>query len=274
VRVTALASGSSGNAYLIEQGTTRVLIDAGLPAPALERFLRLRGVDAASLSALFLSHEHTDHIRGAGALARRHGIPVVANEATFRAAAEWLGPLPERVVLPTGGECSAGPIRVRVFPVSHDAAEPVGFWIAAGGAHVCICTDLGEPTPAVREPLAGSDLLVLEANHDLTMLWDGPYPPALKRRVAGPRGHLANATTAQLLLDLGADGRARTVWLAHLSATNNTPDCAHAAVRGPLERAAYAHLRLEVAQRDRPSVTWEAPAPVAPAPTPTPLLSV
>ena len=126
MRVTALASGSSGNAYLIEEGTTRVLIDAGLPAPALERFLRLRGVDAASLSALFLSHEHTDHIRGAGALARRHGIPVVANEATFRAAAEWLGPLPERVVLPTGGECSAGPIRVRVFPVSHDAARAGG----------------------------------------------------------------------------------------------------------------------------------------------------
>src|SRR3954469_13132047 len=217
MRVTALASGSSGNAFLVEAGTTRILLDAGLVASALERYLWQRGVAAASLSAIFVSHEHIDHLRGAGALARRHHIPVVANAGTFRAGAAAFGALPECTVLPTGGECKAGPILVRTFPLSHDAAETVGFWVEAEGRHVCICTDLGEPTPALAEPLAAADLLILEANHDLDRLWRGPYPPMLKARVAGPRGHLANADAARLVAGLAQDGRPRIIWLAHLS---------------------------------------------------------
>ncbi len=257
MRITALASGSSGNAYLVEVGSTRVLLDGGLVAPLLERYLRRQGVDPLTLSAVFVSHEHSDHLRGVGALARRFRVPVVASAGTLQAGAAALGELPETVVLAPGQECRAGALTVRTFPVSHDAREPVGFWVQAGDRHACICTDLGVPTPAPRAPLAAADLLVLEANHDLDRLWRGPYPPALKRRIAGPQGHLANNAAADLLVALAADGRPRTIWLAHLSETNNTPDLARAAVTTPLAQAGITHYTLAVAERDRPSLVWE-----------------
>ncbi len=116
MRVTALASGSSGNAFLLEAGTTCVLLDAGLPAPALMRYLWARGISPDRLSAIFVSHEHIDHLRGAGALARRHAIPVVANAGTFRAGDAAFGPLPETVLLPAGRLCRVGAISVRTLP--------------------------------------------------------------------------------------------------------------------------------------------------------------
>ena len=272
MRVTALASGSSGNAFLVEAGTTRVLLDAGLAAPVLARYLTTHGVAPATLAAIFVSHEHSDHVRGVGGLARRYRVPVIANGATFRAAAAALGPLPEQVELPTGEECRVGALLVRTFPVSHDAREPVGFWVEADGRHVCVCTDLGVPTPAIREPLAAADLLVLEANHDTERLWRGPYPPMLKRRVAGPRGHLANTAAADLLLDLARDGRARAIWLAHLSATNNTPGLAHTTVASRLALDGYRPSALAVARRDEPSLVWDSAIPfVPPAPEPYPI---
>jgi phosphoribosyl 1,2-cyclic phosphodiesterase len=271
VRVTALASGSSGNAYLVEVGTTRVLFDAGLAAPDLVRYLTARGVPPATLSGIFISHEHSDHIRGVGALARRYRLPVVANRGTFRAGASMIGPLPETIELPTGEACRAGVLTVRTFPVSHDAADPVGFWLEAAGRHVCICTDLGQATPALDEPLAAADLLVLEANHDLDRLWRGPYPAGLKRRVAGPQGHLANAAAAQLVSRIAQDGRARTVWLAHLSATNNTPALARAAVTDALAAVDATGCTVAVAGRDRPSLVWDdIAAPVAAQQLPLP----
>jgi phosphoribosyl 1,2-cyclic phosphodiesterase len=262
VRVTSLASGSSGNAFLVEAGTTTLLLDAGLPAPALERHLWMRNIAPGTLSAIFVSHEHIDHVRGAGMLSRRHGIPVVANAATFIAGVDALGTAAEQVMLPVGGECRVGPVTVRTFSVSHDAAATVGFWVEAEGRHVCICTDLGIDTPSIADPLAAADLLVLEANHDLDRLWRGPYPPALKRRVAGPRGHLANADAARLVRDLAEDGRPRTIWLAHLSATNNTPALAYAAIADPLRCAEMTHCTVAVAARDRPSLVWDSTAPI------------
>jgi phosphoribosyl 1,2-cyclic phosphodiesterase len=273
MRVAALASGSSGNAFLVEAGGARILLDAGLPAPVLERYLRARGVAAAGLAAIFLSHEHSDHLRGVGTLARHHRLPVVANAATFRAGAVALGGLPDRVELPTGGECRLGPLLVRTFPVSHDASETVGFWVEAEGQHVCICTDLGVATPALQEPLAAADLLVLEANHDLDRLWRGPYPPALKRRVAGPQGHLANVDAAQVLIDLARDGRQRTIWLAHLSAANNSPTLAHTTVTTLLQQAGCPSDTVAVAARDRPSLIWDSEAPL-PLPVPSPRAEV
>jgi phosphoribosyl 1,2-cyclic phosphodiesterase len=256
VRVSALASGSSGNAYLVEAAGIKLLFDAGLNAATLEYYLRQRGVSPSQLAAIFVSHEHSDHLRGVGTLARRYRLPVVASQGTFLAGAAQFGALPDKVVQTVGREVYAGDVTVRTFAVSHDAAEATGFWIEAAGRNIVICTDLGCETASIREPLEAADLLVIEANHDVERLWRGPYPPALKRRVAGRYGHLANADAARLVSDIARDGRPRTVWLAHLSAANNTPGMALDAVTQPLDREGCTHLKVAVLARDRPSQIW------------------
>ena len=261
LRVSALASGSSGNSFLVEAAGTNLLIDAGLNPGAIEHYLRLRGILPSELAAIFVSHEHIDHLRGAGIMARRYKLPVVATRGTFLAGASQFGLLPERIIQPVGREVYVGDVTVRTFAVSHDAAETVGFWIQVGGFNIVICTDLGCETASIREPLEAADLLVLEANHDVQRLWRGPYHPGLKKRVAGPRGHLSNAEAARLVSELARDGRPRTVWLAHLSAANNTPALALDAVIDPLNREGCSHLEIAVLERDRPSHTWN---PVGP----------
>ena len=256
LRVSALASGSSGNAFLVEAGEVKLLFDAGLGAAALDYYLRGCNVQAQQLSAIFVSHEHIDHLRGAGMLARRHSLPVVATEGTFLAGNRHFGWLPEKVVQPVGGEGQIGGVTVRTFAVSHDAFETVGFRVEAEGRSIAICTDLGCETESIVEALQAADLLVLEANHDVNRLWRGPYHPALKKRVAGPRGHLSNAEAARLIADLAQDGRHRTVWLAHLSAANNTPALAYSTVAEPLDREECRHIHVEVLARDKPSFVW------------------
>lgn len=265
VRVSALASGSSGNAFLVEAPGVKLLFDAGLNAGTLDYYLRQRGASSSQLAAIFVSHEHIDHLRGAGMMARRHRLPVVATEGTFLAGVLQFGPLPEKIVQPPGSEVRVAGVTVRTFAVSHDAAETVGFWIEAEGRNIVLCTDLGCETASIREPLEAADLLVLEANHDIQRLWRGPYHPALKRRVAGPHGHLANGETARLISELARDGRHRTVWLAHLSAANNTPALAFETVITPLEREECAHIEVDVLARDRPSHTWHSTAFSPPA---------
>jgi phosphoribosyl 1,2-cyclic phosphodiesterase len=261
-RVSALSSGSSGNAFLVEAEGIKLLFDAGLNAAALEHYLWQRGAVPSQLSAIFVSHEHIDHLRGAGSLARRYRLPVIATEGTFKAGVWQFGSLPEKIVqrpgseVYIGGGSGEGGITVRSFAVSHDAAETVGFWIEAAGRNIVICTDLGSETASIREPLEAADLLVLEANHDIQRLWRGPYHPSLKRRVAGPRGHLANTEAARLISELAADGRPRTVWLAHLSAINNTTSLAFDTITEPLNRDGCAHLEVAVLARDKPSHVW------------------
>lgn len=256
VRVSALASGSSGNAFLVEAGGARLLFDAGLNAGMLEYYLKQRGVLASQLSAIFVSHEHIDHLRGAGTLARRYRLPVVASEGTFLAGERQFGFLREKVIQRPGRDICVGEVLVRSFAVSHDAAETVGFWIEVDGRNIVICTDLGCETASIREPLEAADLLVLEANHDVQRLWRGPYPFPLKKRVASPRGHLANTEAARLVSELSRDGKPRTVWLAHLSAANNTPALALDTVLEPLDRDGCVHIAVEVLARDKPSHIW------------------
>lgn len=265
VRVSALASGSSGNAFLVEAAGLKLLFDAGLNAGTLEYYLQQRGVSARQLAAIFVSHEHTDHLRGAGMLARRYRLPVVASEGTFLAGSAHFGALREKVVQPPGrevymeGASGEGGVTVRTFAVSHDAAEPCGFWIEAEGQNVVLCTDLGCETASIREALQAADLLVLEANHDVERLWRGPYPYSLKKRVAGRYGHLANADAARLVAELAREGRPRTVWLAHLSASNNTPGIAFGTVTEPLDQEGCTHVEVAVLDRDRPSHIWHGP---------------
>lgn len=256
LRVHALASGSSGNACLIQTGNTHVLIDAGVPVRTLAGHLAKRGVRAADLTAILLTHEHTDHSSGAGAMARRCSAPIVANTATLKAYAQRDALPFTTQELPTGGECGIGTLGVRSFAISHDAVEPVGYVIEAGAWRIAYVTDVGCITPDLKEALRGAHLAIVEANHDLRWLERGPYTPEMKARVASPTGHLSNDDCADLLAErLETDGPC-CVWLAHLSRVNNSPSLAKRAV---LERVACqtrTPVWLEIAQRDHPSAFW------------------
>jgi phosphoribosyl 1,2-cyclic phosphodiesterase len=229
-----LASGSRGNAIYISNGTTAVLIDAGLSGVEIERRLKSRGLCPEDLDALIVSHEHADHIQGVGVLSRKYGLPVYMNTDTQKAAYR-LG----KVSTIRQFSCSApfmiNSLNIYPFPISHDAADPAGFTIEQAGIKIGIATDLGIVTTLVKEHLKGCALLVLEANHDPEMLAQGPYPWPLKQRIKSRVGHLANEDTHDLLHELQHD-QLKHVVLAHLSETNNTPEKAYQAVSTALTR--------------------------------------
>ncbi|MFH0726389.1 MAG: MBL fold metallo-hydrolase [Pseudomonadota bacterium] len=232
--VCMLASGSRGNAIYISNGATSVLIDAGLSGVEIERRLKSRGLCPENLDALIVSHEHADHIHGVGVLSRKYGLPVYMNADTQKAAYR-LGKV--NTVKPFN--CSTpfmiNTLSIYPFPISHDAADPVGFTLEQGGIKIGIATDLGVVTALVKEHLKECALLVLEANHDPEMLTQGPYPWPLKQRIKSRVGHLANEDTHDLLQELQHD-RLQHVVLAHLSETNNTPEKAYQAVSPALTR--------------------------------------
>jgi phosphoribosyl 1,2-cyclic phosphodiesterase len=279
LQVKALASGSSGNAYLVQAREAALLVEAGVPARVLDRHLQDHGVCPQGLAGILVSHEHTDHGQSAMPLARRYRAPIVANRATLdrlaavegqdeeRAASDGMRSprrrLPELQVLPSGRMRRIGPFEVTSFRVPHDAADPVGFLIGYDGWHICVATDLGEACPALVEPLRRADLVILEANHDPVALRNGYYPAALKQRIAGRDGHLSNEQAAALLIDCcrGLPSLAvKSVWLAHLSAHNNSRRSALQTVEGALWGAQVRRhvATLDVAARDRPSVEWRA----------------
>ncbi|MBA2364677.1 MAG: MBL fold metallo-hydrolase [Chloroflexia bacterium] len=231
-----------------------MLVDAGFSASRLVQLLRERGVLPGDLDAILVSHEHSDHIRGVDVLARRFGTTVVANDATLRRV-----PSPGKrfssMVLKTGNAMSIGPFEVASFPVSHDAAEPVGYLVSVGGARVAVATDLGFGTRQVLEAITLADLAVIEANHDVEHLIGGPYPWHLKRRILSESGHLSNRQSAEIIAD-ALTARRQTYWLAHLSRTNNTKTLAEQGVREFLISQGLA-ADVAVLERDRPSLTWE-----------------
>lgn len=245
--ITALASGSSGNALLARHGDAALLIDCGIPLRTLEGLLRYQGMSAEQIGAVVLTHEHGDHSLGAAALARRHGVPVVCNPATREA----LGPALEGVAveaLPVGELAAIGPFEVCSFPVAHDAADPVGLRLSASGATVAIAVDLGSWDETTVTALRGADLLVVEANHDRELLRAAPYPLSIQQRICGARGHLDNVQCGALLARVCA-GAVCDVWLAHLSAQTNSPQVALAGVRRVLDLAGVSGPRLSVLPR-------------------------
>jgi phosphoribosyl 1,2-cyclic phosphodiesterase len=223
-----LASGSRGNAIYVSNGTTAVLIDAGLSGVEIERRLKSRGLCAEDLDALIVSHEHADHVQGVGVLSRKYKLPVYMNADTQKAAYR-LGKVTAVKPFACSTPFTINTLNIYPFPISHDAADPAGFTLEQGGVKIGIATDLGIATALVKEHLKGCALLVLEANHDSEMLVQGPYPWPLKQRIQSRVGHLANADTHDLLRELQHD-QLRHVVLAHLSETNNTPEKAYQTV--------------------------------------------
>jgi phosphoribosyl 1,2-cyclic phosphodiesterase len=260
LRVTSLASGSSGNALLIEyveseQASTALMIDCGLPQRQIERHLAHAGLRPSDLAAILLTHEHGDHAMSAGSIARRHRVPVVANGPTATALSVSLSGIELRT-LPTGSTTRIGPFAVSSFPVPHDAAAPVGYTVRAGGWCMAVAIDLGSWDETVLAGLQEANLVVLEANHDREKLRVAPYDWAVKQRIFSPRGHLDNMEAGAILARLGADGRRRTAWLAHLSERANSPGIARGIVSSVLAMADVRCIDVHALPRHAPLI-WE-----------------
>lgn len=253
MRICVLGSGSKGNSILVRSRRATILVDAGFSARETERRLRLVGVEASGISAIVLTHEHGDHTRGSGVLARRHGIPVHLTEATRRACKRLFRGEETVVEYRPGRAFGIEDVRVEPFMTVHDAADPVAIALVdvESGTRVGLATDLGRSTAIVRHALAGCDFLVLEANHDETLLHQSAYPAAVKSRIASSHGHLSNRAAARLALEL-VHPRLAGVLLAHLSAECNTPELARETVARALRGAGYRGF-LGVARQDEPS---------------------
>ena len=260
MQVWSLASGSSGNAYLLRARDTLVLVDCGLPLRVLQDRLAHLGLQPEALSALLVTHEHHDHLGGVPALVRRYGVPLYATAGTLRAAAPRLPARATTHTVAADVPFAVGELTVHPFAVPHDAAEPVGYQLSSGRARACILTDLGHVPPDVQTRLREAELLVLEFNHDATQLAQGPYHAALKRRIASPVGHLSNADAAACLAGaLSRDHQA--VWLAHLSEVNNSQRRAGEAARAAARVAGRPDVPIQVAARGRLSLHWDLDAP-------------
>jgi phosphoribosyl 1,2-cyclic phosphodiesterase len=256
MRFIPLGSGSRGNATLVEFGSTRLLVDAGLSARALNARLGAVGVPRGDIDFILLSHDHGDHVRGAERFSRMHGVPVVCSPETLEAMDRSESHFASWTRLSENGPMELGHCRVTPFPVPHDAARPVGFVIEGEELRIGMATDLGCATTVVRERLRGCDVVMIESNHDSEMLINGPYPWHLKQRVAGRTGHLSNEEAASLLREV-VDGSCRAVVLAHLSEQNNTPELARGAASRALSAAGCKRVGMRVAAADRPTPAVE-----------------
>jgi phosphoribosyl 1,2-cyclic phosphodiesterase len=234
VRLCVLASGSGGNSVWVDAGATRILIDAGLPLRHTARRCKGAGLDVRDLTDVFLTHEHADHSHAAGILGRRLGVRVHATRGTLRSLRD---PPPEelRFAVRAGVAVELAGLTVTPIALPHDAYEPVAYVIDDGVTRAAVITDLGSVTPAIVRALRDLDALVLEMNHDVRMLLEGPYPWSLKQRIRGDRGHLSNEQGARLLEHVLHAGL-RYLVLAHLSEHNNTEAHARRAAESVLEQ--------------------------------------
>ena len=232
MRFASIGSGSSGNALVVESDGTRVLLDCGFSVRETELRLARLGVEASSLAAIVVTHEHDDHAASVFALAKRHGIPVFLSCGTLAALREGGFEVDSGVALRIVASDQAVEIqsvRVHPFTVPHDAREPLQYVFSDGARRLGVLTDAGCATPHMRSVLSGCDALVLEANHDAALLMGGDYPPSLKARIAGRMGHLDNSASAALLRSLD-QGHLKHLVAAHLSEKNNTAELARAAL--------------------------------------------
>jgi phosphoribosyl 1,2-cyclic phosphodiesterase len=240
VRFASLASGSKGNCLVAEAGASRVLLDCGLSPRETSRRLARLGLAPADLSAILVTHEHDDHAGHAYAFAAQHALPVYLTHGTRRAQEVDGAPADgvELRLIEGREPFAVGDLRIEPFTVPHDAREPVQFVLGDGARRLGVLTDLGTSTAHVETMLSGCDALVLEANHDLDLLWGGDYPKWLKERIGGPFGHLDNAAAGRLLAALERS-RLQHVIAAHLSQQNNRAALARAALAAALGCAAH-----------------------------------
>jgi phosphoribosyl 1,2-cyclic phosphodiesterase len=241
MEVLPISSGSDGNAYVVRSAGATVLVEAGLAPATLLRRLRERAIQPETLDGVLVSHEHIDHVRAARHLGERLDLPVYCTPGT--AAGADLADLPRLERVPIGRPFDIKGLGVETVATPHDANEPVAFRFDDGHHRAMIATDLGFVPDAVQAWLRDLDLLIIEANHDEAMMWNGPYPEFLKRRLASRVGHLSNDACARALVACG-DRVPGRVWLAHLSETNNTAHLALRHVGDRLAEAGLGHVEL------------------------------
>lgn len=260
MRFESIASGSSGNCIYIGSETTHLLMDVGISRKRTAEALKELDLDLKDINGIFLTHEHADHIAGLPVIARKTDMPVYATQGTIDEIlrmSKFRDFDPERFVpIRADEKLTVGDLVIDPMRISHDAAEPVGYRVRYGSKKVCVCTDLGCYSDYTVECLKDSDVILLEANHDVNMLQVGPYPYPLKQRILGRRGHLSNVSSGQLLSKILND-HMKGIYLGHLSQENNLPELAYETVRVELMDADSIYraedLPIHVADRKKAS---------------------
>lgn len=267
MRFQTFASGSSGNCTYIGSDTTHLLVDVGISRKRTIQALHDIGLELRDIDGIFLTHEHADHIQGLPMIAKQSAMPIYATRGTIRAVLsmpKFQDIDPARFIPVRADEkVTVKDLQIDPMTISHDAAEPVGYRVLYGTKKACVCTDLGCYTDYTVACLKNSDVVLLEANHDVNMLEVGPYPYPLKQRILGKLGHLSNITSGDLLSQI-LNGHMKGILLGHLSAENNLPELAYETVRvellGRQEQTGYRpdELPIGIARRKEasPVIEW------------------
>ncbi len=254
LKICSLRSSSKGNATIIYDEEAAILVDCGISGKVLFEAMEEAGFRAEELCAVVITHEHTDHTKGVGVVARKLGVPVFATYGTWSAMKKTVGEIPseQRRVFDANIPFEVGGIRVSAFEIPHDGAEPVGYIFQKGDCKVAVATDIGVMTEEILERLKGSRRVLLESNYDLFMLEAGTYPYELKCRIKGEKGHLSNEDAALTARDLAESGACEII-LGHISPENNYPDLAYETTRLCLLGHGFdleKDVRLLVARKD------------------------
>lgn len=254
-KLTILGSGSSGNCAYLETDESRILVDAGFSPRQIRQRLATIARAPENLTAILVTHEHSDHIQGLAGIAGKLGIPVYCNRATKDEIEHSLRARLDTRIFSTGDSFEVGDVLVDTFAVPHDAQDPVGFLLRTAGANVGFVTDLGHVTRLVAERIRAANVLVLEANHDIKMLQECVRRPwSLKQRILSRHGHLSNEDAANCAADI-MTANLRHLYLGHLSRECNKPELAFSVVDTQLRRIGATHVRLELASQSVPSST-------------------
>lgn len=234
MRLSTIASGSSGNCIYVGSETTHILIDVGISKKKIEAGLEVLNVNPDEIDGIFVTHEHSDHISGIGVMSRAYERPIYATQGTSRGISEYksLGKMPDGLnkIITANTVVKIGDLEIEAFHISHDANEPTGFIIKNNEHKVAVVTDLGMYDDYILEKLKGVHAIFLEANHDEHMVEVGNYPYSLKRRVLGEKGHLSNELSGRLLCDIIHDNLSHVV-LSHISRENNYEELAFETIK-------------------------------------------
>lgn len=250
-----LFSGSSGNCIYVKNGKDEILIDAGKSASSIEKSLTFLGSSLKNISAIFVTHEHSDHTQGLEIISKKYHIPIHITAPSYTRVA-YHGSFASQFAKSHDirYEESVGSLHIKSFEIPHDSAQNVGYIIESEGERLGIATDMGHVTDEIRDALCGCKAVIMESNHDKFLLVAGPYPEFLKHRILADTGHLSNEDSAELSLFLAKNGT-ESFTLAHLSKENNAPEIAFCAHRDNLDKHGFADVSLNVA---RPSETVKA----------------